>query len=162
MSLVLQLKAEYLCTSHLVIISINLTDMICGLYLMMLLLADGIFQENFIGNESKWRVSIPCYVILTLSLMFSIQSPLAISLMSLSRTIVVISPFSSVIHERNFIRKILIGFQVVLIIVSSLIVIILKERIQNVPTGLCSPLIDPTNSVIEMKALIILVAIFQS
>ena len=162
MSLVLQLKAEYLCTFHLVIISINLTDMICGLYLMMLLLADGIFQENFIGNESKWRVSIPCYVILTLSLMFSIQSPLAISLMSLSRTIVVISPFSSVIHERNFIRKILIGFQVILIIVSSLIVIILKERIQNVPTSLCSPLIDPTNSVIEMKALIILVAIFQS
>ena len=94
--------------------------------------------------------------------MFSIQSPLAISLMSLSRTIVVFSPFSSVIHERNFIRKILIGFQVALCIMSSIIVIVLKERMRNVPTSLCSPVIDPSNSVIEMKALIILVAIFQS
>ena len=162
MSSILQLKARNLCAFHLVIVSINLTDMICGLYLMMLLIADSIFQENFIANESKWRVSIPCYVIFTLSLMFSIQSPLTISLMSLSRTIVVISPFSSVIRERHFIQKILIGFQVILCLIISLIVIIVKGRMQNVPTSLCSPFIDPANSVIDIKALIILVAVWQS
>ena len=159
--LILQLKTKNLNTFHFIIISINSTDVICGLYLMMLLIFDGIFQENFIANESKWRVSIPCYVILTLSLIFSIQSPLTVSLMSLSRIIVVISPFSFVIHRRNFVRKFLIGSGLLLSIVSVLIVIVLKQGIKDVPTSLCSPFIDPTNSVTEIKALIILIAVFQ-
>ena len=84
-SLILHLKTN-ICAFHLIIISINSTDMLYGLYLMMLLIVDAIFQDSFIADESKWRESITCSVMFTLSLMFSIQSPLTISLMTLSRT----------------------------------------------------------------------------
>ena len=129
---------------------------------MMILTADGIFQDNYIANDYKWRDSIPCYVVFTISLIFSFQSPLTISLMTFSRVFVVISPFSSVFHDRHFIGKLLIVFQFVLSILMSIFVLILKKKIKIIPTILCLPFIDQENSVTEIKIIIVTVAAFQA
>ena len=159
MSILLHLKTKNFSAFHLIIISINSTDMMCGLYLMMILIADGIFQDNYIANDYKWRDSISCYVIFTISLIFSFQSPLTISLMTFSRVFVVISPFSSVFHDRHFIGKLLIVF---LSILMSIFVLILKKRIKIIPKSLCLPFIHPENSVTEIKIIIVTVAAFQA
>ena len=98
----------------------------------------------------------------TLSLMVSIQSPLTISLMTLSRTFVVISPFSLVIHNRHFIRKVLIRSHLSLSVISCLIVIILRQKIRIIPTNLCSSFFGPENSVLEIRAIILILAILQA
>ena len=93
MSIDIQLTSKSKSSFKTVIIFINISDLLCGSYLVVLLFADFVFQEDFAVKETMWRSSFPCFMIFVISLIFSFLSATYLSFMSLCRTILVIVSF---------------------------------------------------------------------
>ena len=108
-----------------------------------------------------WRSSFPCFMIFVISLTFSFLSVTYLSFMSLCRIILVISPLNISFKNKYFIIKILGFLFTGTMSCSALLAILYKTTYSTLPTNLCLPFIDPTNSIIFIKILTMFIAIFQ-
>ena len=45
-----------------IVISINLNDMLCGIYLASIWMADLILKDRFLVEEELWRSGVMCYI----------------------------------------------------------------------------------------------------
>ena len=66
--------------------------MLVSLYFAILVTAEFIHQVSIISYEKIWKRSLPCYAIFFTSLLFTIVSPLLLSIISLARLRAVIKP----------------------------------------------------------------------
>ena len=160
-SIGIQLTSKSESSFKTVIIFINISDLLCGSYLVVLLFADFVFQEDFAVKETMWRSSFPCFMIFLISLIFSFLSATYLFFVSLCRTILVISPLNISFKNKYFIIKILVFLFTGTMSCSVLLAILYKTTNSTLPTNLCLPFIDPTNSIIFIKILTMFIALFQ-
>ena len=145
----------------LTVISINLNDTLCGIYLCIIWIANFAFKETFSAKEENWRSSSMCLVAFGFALRFNITSPLFLFLMSVSRLMVVVHPIETIFKQPSFITKITLCVCTSICIIFIIVTLLIKFMQNTLPSSLCSPFIDPNNSVFLIKILIWFVATEQ-
>ena len=129
-----------------IVISVNLIDLTWRIYLLIMVISDFVFDDNFVTHETLWKSSFVCYFSFSINLNFNILSPLLSSFMSFSRLMVVIYPLNSMLKNRKFVMKCCILIKGLAITLVTSFIIIFWYAYSSVPFRLCSPFIDPTHS----------------
>ena len=127
-------------------ISVNLIDLTWGLYLILLVISDFFFEDNFVIQESLWKSSVACFLLFSINLNFNILSPLLSIFISFSRLMVVRYPLNSNLKKRKFVLKCCILMYGLTATLVTSYIITFRHVYSSVPFRLCSPFIDPTNS----------------
>ncbi len=112
-------------------------------------------------HEIIWRESTACLFIFGLSFLFSTVSPFTLLFMSVSRLMVVLHPLDTDFKETSFVRKCVFVPLAILLTLSSLVVLMYKIFFNKLPTTLCLPFIDPTDTIWFVKFLTVLVFVVQ-
>ncbi len=148
-------------TSGMAMTSIWVADLLCGIHLVMLSVANTYYGQNFILVESVWRRSVMCTNIFAVALWYSILSPALLMFLSVSRTITILTPLNAKIKSVTFnIACIVVNYMVTFVIVC--LIILWKMYWSIVLTfNLCSPFVDPLNEIQMVKVTIILTVIVQ-
>ena len=129
-----------------VAISVNLIDLTWGIYLLIIVISDFVFADNFVIHETLWKSSFLCHLLFCINLNFNILSPLLNSFMSFSRFMVVIYPLNSKFKNRKFVLKCCILTKVIAIAIVTGFITTFRYAYSDIPFRLCSPFIDPTHS----------------
>ena len=144
------------------VISVNITDIFCGIYLCIIWMTDFYFRGRFISNESHWRSSSLCFTAFGVSLWFSIVTPIILFFLSLSRLMVVINPLDTRFMKRDVVIKYLLILMLVSMSISMILTFLMKLFQEKLPLNLCLPFVDPTNSILLIKLIAWSVAFVQT
>ncbi len=141
------------------ILSVNMTDLLCGLYMLLLLSTDFHYQEKFFVFELFWRSSVPCFVIYFLMLNFQLFSPVILLMFSGMRAFAVVLPFQVKLKNKKFIFKFYIAVFSVTFFFSLGTTVAHKFLFQEISLKVCSPFFDPTceNVIAEILAVTVIV-----
>ena len=142
-------------------VSINLNDVLCGLYLCIILMVDIKYQGSFLVREELWRSNLLCFIAFDTILLFSILGPLFLVLLSLSRLMFVIFPLNTLFKNTKFVTKPLFLISIVAFTLTLALTLNVKSRERILPFSLCLPFIDPTGSIYVMKVITWSVGIIQ-
>ena len=140
--------------------SINFSDILCGLYLNVLWIGNFFYSDGFILIYFQWKSSFPCFGGFLFILIFCLTMPYYLSLLSLARLMVVKYPFESRFKSPVFVLRCLVLGSISVISLAVTVLSTFKIRLR-MPTSLCSPFIDPSDSVFEIKFLTMLVALLH-
>ena len=91
-------RTKFMTAFNLIATSIIISDMLCGIYLSILLVTDLMYFGEFIVKDISYGDSIQCKVIFTISIMFFIASTCSIVFLSVSRLMVVLYPLNSTLN----------------------------------------------------------------
>ena len=154
LSIILQITSANLYKAFsVIVICVNANDILCGIYLSFIWVADISFSGSFNVTEELWRSSFLCFTAFTTILWFTVLTELVLVFMSLARLMVTISPLHTRFKETLFVGKSL-GF---LILCSLLITVcitnILKTISRTLTTSLCLPFTDPSRSQLIIKCI---------
>ena len=141
--------------------SVNITDMLCGLYLCIIWITDLYFKGKFISNERYWRSSFLCFTAFGISLWFSVIAPVLLLFLSLSRLMIVVNPLSVRFKATKSIFKFLSVIILGSMSASIVLTLLMKFTQVRLPLNLCLPFVDSTNSILLTKAIAWCVAIIQ-
>lgn len=144
------------------VIVVNLADILCGIYLVILWTADLYSQGDFILKEIKWRSSPVCFAAFSTVLNFCFLSPVSLCFLSYSRLTLVLNPLTFKFKEFRFIFRCNLLLFVFSSALSTTATTITKVFSRKVPTALCSPFVDPSNSVTDVKIYTWLVVMSQT
>ena len=148
---------------HASIISfINSGDFICGVYLLVVWLADRVFGDSYVSaiQSQQWRASPMCGVASGSVLYFSLVMPFLFSFLSLARYRLVKYPFEYHFKSLKFVLRNLLT--IVTVSLSFSFGIVLSVMLKgSMPTGLCLPFADPTHSLWESKFVTCFIAAVQ-
>ena len=143
-----------------IICATNVGDFLCGNYLFLVWMGDQQYGREFIVNQMKWRNGVLCSLAFILILMFNLMMPYMLSFLAFARYMVVIHPMDSKLRSANFVFNCVFGGTFTSLLIAFVSVVYLKFK-QIIPTQLCSPFIDPTDSIITIRFLTIGLAILQ-
>ena len=155
LSISLQVKGKGFLSFKFLIIFVNISDLVCSVYLIILLFADFLYHDNFITNEVLWRSSTSCSMIFIFSLSFSLLSPIYLVFMSLCRCFAVALPLNLKMKDNYFIGRVLVSIFLSLILFSTSVGLVYKSKNNSYPSVLCLPFIDPLKSNIFLKIMTI-------
>ena len=104
-------------------IAINSSDIMYGLYLLVIMTANVYFDRSFSFYELNWEVSFLCFGAFIWSVLFAIFSPLSHAFVSFCRLMVVVNPMETEVKNPHFVSKIIyyvLSFVFMLIITFSI------------------------------------------
>ena len=161
-SIILQIRSYKLNKSFsIIVILINVNDILCGIYLSYIWIADLSFGDSFKVKQDSWRSGIHCFTAFTTVLIFTVLTEGLLILLSLSRLMVVIFPLNTRFKDTMFIVKLLIILILCSIFFSVLIALIFKSVNDFITIGICLPFLDPTDSELLVKLIIWFTVITQ-
>ena len=146
---------------ELLIKSINVINALLGISMGVLLAADLYYGNNFPMYEASWRSSTLCFFSFSLTILHSILSALLLMLVSFQRYLVVIFPLEARSKDLSM-RKYLVFAFIFSIILTTIVTILMNFLYQFIPLGICTPFVDPTNSVFLIKIITWFVVVLQS
>ena len=142
------------------VMCLNVSDMLVSVYFVILLIAEVIYNENIISYEKVWKRSFPCYLIFFTSLLFTIESPILLSLISFSRLRAVLKPLECKFKIHSIFIQLTLCVFIGLLMAAALTTgqaVMHKE----LPTPLCLPFVDPSNSQWVIKLITIMTVVIQ-
>ena len=149
-------KAYFICLA-----AVNVSDVLCGVYLGIIWIFDVAFEGKYILKEEYWRSGPVCFLAFGIMFYFTVTSQFALALLAISRLMVVINPLHTTF--KNF--RYVLGYAFSICILSFMLTVVttlsLKVKEEFLPTSLCLPFIDPTNSVSIINILIWSIIISQ-
>ncbi len=134
-----------------IVISVNVVDITCGIQLLVLFVADIHYKGSFILQSDLWRSGSWCFSAFALALNLNILSPFLLSLLALARLMIVLHPFDSQFKRTKTVLKYQALFFCVSIVISISITTTMWAIYHELPSHICSPYLDPTNSTWMMK-----------
>ena len=134
-----------------VVLFINVNDVLCGLYLSFIWIADLIFSGKFHVKEASWRAGFSCFAAFTTVIWFTILAELELIFMSSSRLMVTISPLKTRFKEKVFVMKSLTFLFLFSFLFSISFTIIFKYIEITSTISLCLPFVDPSGSQLLIK-----------
>ena len=140
-------KAYFVC-----VIAVNISDILCGVYLGIIWISDILFEEEFVMNEVKWRSGSMCLLALSIIFYFTVTSQISLALLALTRLMVVLNPLQTTFRSYRHTFGYVVASYVLSILLTVIATLYLKEEI--LPTNLCLPFIDPNNSIFTIKILV--------
>ena len=154
-------KVEKQASFSLIVGSINLLDIMYCVSLFILWSVDLYYKGEYIIKDEEWRSDKLCFFVLSINLYFNLLSPLLLCFMSVARLMVVIHPLDSAFKETKYVLKYLIRLKIVSGAIVVLIATLVRIFDKMIPTQLCSPFVDPTNSFLFTKFLTWIFTIVQ-
>ncbi len=124
--------------------SVSSAELIYGLYLVILISADGFFQGVLAFKEAQWKSSFMCFIACNLVLIHSILSPILICFLAVVRLSVVLYPLNSKCKENGFVFQLCGSICFLSALVATMLVTIFWFLYDGSPVALCSLLLDPT------------------
>ena len=147
--------------SAMVVSSLNVLDFSFGIYFLILWFGDSYFQKRYAFDENKWKSSLVCFCAFSVSLNFSLLYPFFLVLLALLRLCTVIKPMSTISKDPNFMKKLLCSLSLFSITVSISVSYFMKSFHGEIPFKLCFQFLDPSNSMLTIKILTLVVVIIQ-
>ena len=136
------------------VISVNISDILCGLYLGIIWISNVLFEGKFILSEVKWRSGSVCFLAFSIVIYFTITSQLVLAKLTLSRLMIVINPLYTRFNNFKQIVGLAIAIYILSFLLTAVITMYLKLSEDILPTNLCLPFIDPTHSIFLVKILV--------
>ncbi|XP_060079046.1 LOW QUALITY PROTEIN: G-protein coupled receptor GRL101-like [Ylistrum balloti] len=102
------------------VINLSLSDILMGIYIIIIGVADAVFRDRYVWEEETWRQSTICTVSGMLSTISSEASAFTILFITLDRTVAIVFPFS----PKQFTTKSAIGTSVGIWIISIVIAVL--------------------------------------
>ena len=144
-----------------IVIIINVNDILCGIYLSFVWVADLSFSGSFHVKEEYWRSSFLCFTAFTIVLWFTVLTEFLLIFLSATRLLVTLHPLNTRFKEKQFIIKSLAFLVVCSLIFSICITLIFKSTEKISTLSICLPFIDPTGSQLIIKLITWFVVISQ-
>ncbi len=144
------------------VVANNLNNIVLCFHYGIIVGADVSFDGLFVVKEKWWRSGIVCFLAFQLYVFYSLFDQLDQVSLSLSRLMVVIYPMHTKFKRCSFVIKICLVMLLSIFVLSLFATIIVALLERTVPTGLCLPFLDPTNSVTVIKILTSLTVFSQS
>ena len=135
-----------------IVIIINVNDILCGIYLSFVWIADLSFSGSFHVKEESWRSSFFCFTAFTIVLWFTVLSQFVLIFISFTRLVVTISPLHTRFKETLPVVKTLTFLILISLLFSFCIALIFRSSGVNL-TSLCLPFVDQTESQLSIKIL---------
>ena len=156
------LKKESGSAFRIIVLSVNLSDLLCSLHLWILFAADQIFKREFVAQTLVWQGSTICFIIFSMSLNFSLISPCILAFMAFARLMVVLHPIETKFKRKGFILRAVASFTLVIFVITCSLMVYLKISFSKLPSDLCQPFIDPTHSVWMLKMCTVIICFVQT
>ena len=134
-----------------VIISVNINDILCGIYLCLIWIADLSHHGSFHVKEELWRSGLLCLTAFTTILWFTVLTEFVLIFMSLTRLMITMYPLETKFKETKFIVKSLVFSILCSLLFSTCIALVFKIAEKYSTLSLCLPFIDPTHSQLIIK-----------
>ncbi len=144
------------------VVAVNSTNSICVIYLCILWVAHFIYKDVFFVNEIVWRPGVMCLVVFNLILCFHILTLSINCLLSLSKLMVVIHPLNSSFKNRRACEEYIVASILPSLTLSFLATLVLKFLKITLPTALCLPLADPSNSIVSIKVMTVFMCVLHT
>ena len=145
-----------------IVISLNINDLICEIYLSCIWINDIIFKDKFMVKEEIWRSGLGCFTALGIILWYTIQTQTVLIFLSLSRLMAVVHSIETKFKRLHFVVKSIVLKYVVSFLIAFLTTVYFKLFNGNLTISLCLPFVDPSSSVTMIKVITWLVIISQS
>ncbi len=142
----------------------NCTAITYAVYLVLIWVIDLKYGRLFVFFSSEWKSGI-CLYAAGLVYNFNILSPLLITLLSFSRLTVVSHPLTTRFKYKHFVMKYITSFVTLSVTVTATFTTALKLIHGRVPFDMCSPLVDPSHSILLLEIttwFIVLLELFSS
>ncbi len=145
------------------VILLAVSDSMCCISLLIIVIANTVFEDNFLQYEYYWRSNLFCYASSSLSLIANFLSVFTINLLALTRYRVAVCPLDSRFLEQKFLGLFcVLGTALMIILgVSINVVFMLNTERKQLPTGLCL-IIGHTEQFTVSKITTIIIIVIQS
>ena len=140
---------------------INFANLMVGANLMVFGTAHVYYGKTFIIKEYIWTKSIICSIVYTFTLTFNLCLPLLLWLLAFARLMVILYPIESKFRSRTFVLKQII-FPLCIITLFSVGIALHSQTNGYINNKLCSPFIDPTQSLLQPKVSTFFVSVFHT
>ncbi len=135
----------------LTVIAINGDDLLCGVYLSIIWISDLHFHNAFSVNEQNWRSSAVCFWAFATVVLFTTATQCVHFFLSLSRFMVIFHPVETKFKKTSFAVHFLATTHISLALVALFLTLTLAFTETHLPSNLCSPFVDPNNTVVVLK-----------
>ncbi len=129
-------------------IFINIGDIFCAVYLAVIWITDLVYQGLFMISEKQWRSSAFCFIAHGTIVWFVLSTQLFLVFLSISRVQIVVQPVDTIFKLSSFVLKVLITVSSLVALVAICLTLYAQFAIGELPTSLCSPLVDPTHALL--------------
>ena len=147
--------------SALVVLTLNITDFAYGIYFLILWVADLHYQGRFAIDEKEWKSGLMCFTALSICLTFSLLSTFFLTFLAFLRFWTVVNKLSMKFGNTVFTKTVLCVTILLSILTTTIIAYIVKIFHKEVPFKLCSPFVDPTDSVLTLRITTLVTVSFQ-
>ncbi len=149
-----------------VLIAVNFIDISLVLPIMILWIADLLYDNTFSLKSAEWSQSIFCLMVFACFLFYNLASPLMLGLSCIIRLRVVEKPMSSKFKHKHFVIKcvvLVIMFCLSWSILSTLMIKCVELDIseRSIPLSICLPFVDPSNKLVMSKILSVCTTFIQ-
>ena len=143
--------------SSVTVISININDIICGIYLGCIWISDVTYKAEFLVKEKLWKSAAFGIV-----LWFTILDQLILIFISLCRFMLVIHPINTKFKKSEFVFRSVVSCHLFSFLTALMVTYYFKLTYKYLTFSLCLPFIDPTGSVIMIKLITLLTVVSQT
>lgn len=122
---------------------VNLSDLLCAVYLSFVWVGDMITEGSFGWKEEVWRRRPTCFTAFGTSLWFACLAPGSLLFMSFARLRVVLSPMKTKFKHKDEVVKFLSIITATSLLLSLCVTFVVTFTEKMSPISLCLPFIDP-------------------
>ncbi len=130
---------------------VNITDLLCGIYLATIWIADVCLEGIFVVKEIDWRSSVTCHFAFALVIVYTINIQFVLLILSLSRMMIVLKPISTHLWNHNSVVKLSCLCFTISFLGGSSLTAAVAAQTKSLPFALCLPLVDPEGCVQLIK-----------
>ena len=151
---------------------VNLSDLLHGIYLTSIWLAETYYKGVFKVKEELWRSSKFCFVAFCIIMCYTFSNQFLMLLLSFSRLMIVIDPLQTKFKNKSFMKRIIVCILLFSSLFSVFVTCFVKFAHGTLSTDICFPFIDPSHSlqllhlltwiVVVSHSIIISVIIYQN
>ncbi len=143
---------------------VNCSDIVFALSLTMLWSFDVYYADHYFLEDINWRSGFPCFFCFAIVQNFLILHPLLLVFLSLSRFMVVRYPLHTPLKQTRYVRRVLakITLGCVTLCSTATFSTWLTNQKRGLPTFLCSPFLDSTESILFIDIFTWFVSVYVS
>ncbi len=129
-----------------IITGLNISDLVYGVYLSIIWVVDAVLKNTFYIWEKWWRSNVCCFVAFEISLWFNFLTPMLLINYSASRLMSVLKPFATQNKSVSFSLKCVTSCAFLSFGLSFGLASPVFFTTPSIPSTLCSPFFDPSDS----------------
>ncbi len=134
-----------------IVVPLNMADLLSFGYFTIIWASHMFYKARFLFHEKLWRETSFCFTAFGTIFSFSLLTQMLLTLLSLSRLMVVVTPVDSNFKQFSFVLRLVLTVVTASISASVGTTIVTQFTIDRLPFSLCLPFVDPTNSSIVIK-----------